>query len=348
MRARIMFGIVAILALIGMGCVSARADGPKYMTPEVLAKIKVGQTTQAEVESLLGKPIRSKKHKDQVMLTYDGVQKGNGAGDAALWVIPPAVAARAAGLPGLGADVVVAVVESIKERKESHYLTYSLIEIDIGKDGKVGNFQTTLANTTNRVDITMVDQIRPGVTTYAQLAPLLGALPEMSKVEEKRRYDSWSFNRCQFLTLDVISRQDGVVDWVVEYFRGAPGPLKDSAIRNFRAPLGPPKLVSVSAGDLAGIKEQQTTREAAESILGSPWLIARNAQGSFYSYSIYTGTSAHFTGMAFYNHTENIEFVYVQYNDAGLVTRLILKPLKTGMKFNEIGDFAMDMLPSSE
>jgi len=318
MRKLRMFGLALVLAMFGLSSVLARAHGRKYITPKDLAQIKIGQSTQAEVESLLGKPTGSERNGDWIILKYDDFRKGNGLSNLA-YVGP---------VPGLAG----ALADSAMKHHGENHITYFQVKISIGVDGKVADILTLLDNRAYNADIAKADQIQPGVTTYAQLAPLMGVPPYMTQFEETRRSDLWLLIKCQFEALGVISRQDGTVDWVIEYVQGE--------IEQF------PKVVN--AGDLAGIKEQQSTREAAESILGNPRFIARSAQGSFYSYSIYTGTSALPSRLTLYNNPENYEYVYIKYNDAGLVTRLIRKPIKKGIAFAEMGDFVMDILPSNE
>ena len=67
------------------------------------------------------------------------------------------------------------------------------------------------------------------------------------------------------------------------------------------------------ADKVAQIKELQYNREAAESVLGRPRTISRNAQGTFDTYYIKVG--------------ETKEEAYIKYDDNGVITSLMRKQL---------------------
>jgi len=264
------------------GCASTNTRGVN-VEPAQLEQIKIGQTTQAEVEALLGKPTYSKKSRGQTEMNYSYQQYEHRDTGGIVGGIPAAVLFSKSHFQGESATII------------------------IGKDGKVadikrmaGDFHSTgllVKDDYPHPDFTKVDEIQPGVTTQEQAEALLGTPPFMSMSLEgnTREWKLWHYNIEPFECLAVYIGRDGIVDEVGKSFKGA---------RWF------PKRVN--ANKVAQIKERQSTREAAESVLGRPSSISRNVQGSFYTYYIQVGKTK--------------EGVYIQYDNSGVITRLIRKP----------------------
>jgi outer membrane protein assembly factor BamE (lipoprotein component of BamABCDE complex) len=178
----------------------------------------------------------------------------------------------------------------------------------IGKDGKVADIKRVAGDGHStgllvkddypHPDITKVDQIQPRVTTQEQVNTLLGAPPLVSISQDNTGTNSkmWDYNSGQFRYLTVVFGRNGIVDEVKKYFRGYQWSPK-----------------RVNADKVAQIKERQSTRQTAESVLGSPQTLSRNVQGSFYTYYIQMGKIK--------------EDVYIEYDSSRVITRLIRKPL---------------------
>src|SRR4030042_179779 len=71
------FRIIAVLLVLPFivlfaGCTEKNkiGDGPT-LNPALVNQIKIGQTTQAQVESLLGKPVYSRKSNDKTLMFYN-------------------------------------------------------------------------------------------------------------------------------------------------------------------------------------------------------------------------------------------------------------------------------------
>jgi outer membrane protein assembly factor BamE (lipoprotein component of BamABCDE complex) len=285
------------------GCMSTDTSGVK-ISPAQLEQIKIGQTTQAEVISLLGKPselnqphhsqARSKQANGQTEMTYDYLKSEDlrtGVNDLGALAAGPIIASES-------------LFDKSRDQQES-------VTIIIGKDGKVADIKrSTYDNHSTglfvrddypNANMTKVDQIQPGTTTKEQVEALLGAPPMMSEPllgNTRQIYQLW-FGKTfgengQFDQLGITLSHDGIVDEVHKCFKGA---------RWF-----PRK---VSAEKVAQVKERQSTRKSAESIFGRPSTISRNVQGSFYTYSIQVGKIR--------------EGVYIQYDNSGVITRLIRK-----------------------
>jgi outer membrane protein assembly factor BamE (lipoprotein component of BamABCDE complex) len=256
-----------------------------------LERIKIGQTTKAEVEALLGKPTDSRKSRGQTEMGYVLSQTQL----REIGLAHPAI---------VGAPGSLAAMELFRKSRTK----FEHISIVIGKDGKVadikrmeGDFHSTgllVEDDYPHADFTKVDQIQPGVTTEKQLEAMLVAPPFLSRSAEgeTREWKMWEYKVEPFETLTVFIGRNGVVDEVKKNFKGA---------RFF--PKG------VDAKKIVQIKERQSTRQEAESILGKPSTITRNTQGSFYTYYIKVGKTR--------------EEVYIEYGNSGVVTRLIRKPV---------------------
>jgi len=272
---------LSVIVLLLTGCTSTHTRG-NYVEPGKLAQIKIGQTPQAEVESLLGEPISSRKSHGQKVLIYQQTQFEH-------------------------REMVVdsPLSESLAGKSR---LTFDQIRIFIGEDGKVADIKQISGDSHRtgafvhddypKPDMTRVDEIQPGVTTQEQLEGLLGAPPFMSMSLEgnARVRRMWNYTSDPFACLIVYVGKDGLVDEVQKCFKGA---------RWFPKRVDPDKV--------AQIIERQSTRKVAESVLGRPSAISRNAEGSFYIYYIKVGGTK--------------EEVYIECDENGLITRLIRKPL---------------------
>jgi outer membrane protein assembly factor BamE (lipoprotein component of BamABCDE complex) len=271
------------------GCMSTRTSGVK-VAPAQLEQVKIGQTTQAEVMSSLGKPYRLKQSHGQTEMFYPHQQLEH----------------REMGQALVGGIASEALFGKLRLQNEN-------ITIVIGKDGKVADIKQIaedghmtgllVHDDSPKADLTRVDEIQPGITTREQVETLLGAPPivTMSVPGNTRQIRELWFGKTfgktgQFKQLGVILSHDGIVDEVEQYYRGG---------RWF------PKRVD--ADKVAQIKERQSNREAAESVLDRPITINRNAQGSFYTYYIKVDGAK--------------ELAYIKYDDNGVITRLIRKLL---------------------
>jgi outer membrane protein assembly factor BamE (lipoprotein component of BamABCDE complex) len=267
------------LVLLLAGCMSTDTRGVK-VEPAQLAQIKIGQTTQAEVMSLLGKPSRLRKSHGQTEMFYRHVQTEHRE-------FAPELLAG-------------------KTRSQVEFTT-----IVIGKDGKVADIKQFTGDTHfsgllvpddyPKADLTRVDEIQPGTTMREQVETLVGAPPTMSASlpGNTRQIQQLWFgkkfgNTGQFNQLRVILSHDGIVDEVKQSYSDRPWFPK-----------------RVDAARVAQIKERQSNREAAESVLGRPITISRNAQGSFDTYYIKVGGTK--------------EEAYIKYDDNGVITSLMRK-----------------------
>jgi hypothetical protein len=109
--------------------------------------------------------------------------------------------------------------------------------------------------------------------------------------------DMWICNTGQFKYLVVISRQDGVVEEIKNYLR------KSQSVK------------TICMNSFVQLREKQSNREIAESILGKPLTISRTEEGVFYTYYIKIDTG-------------NQE-IYIEYDDNNIISRLICKPFNT-------------------
>lgn len=283
--------LIVLTALLLTGCMSTTTEGVKVQ-PEQLVHITIGQTTQAEVESLLGKPVFVRKSQGRTELHYSYVkfeQRHTGTNDLGplLGVAPP----------------IVGLILFEKSRQ-----TDDDTVIIIGEDGTVTDIKrlSTDSHFTGllvkddypKADMTKADQIQPGVTTEEQVAALLGAPPSqtLSLDGNTRQMQQWCCKFGQFIGLTVVYRRDGVVDEVWKTFKGCAWYPK-----------------KVDPDKVAQIREQQTNRRAAESSLGKPSGIGILTEGTFFIYSIKVGKTT--------------EVVYIEYDSNGLVARLIRKPV---------------------
>jgi outer membrane protein assembly factor BamE (lipoprotein component of BamABCDE complex) len=275
--------VFALVALSG-GCMSTHTKGVK-VEPAQLEQIKIGQTTQAEVMSLLGKPFRLRKSHGQTEMTYHHGQSER-------------------------RDTRGGLVPELLFGKSRSQLEITIIVV--GKDGKVadikqGTFDSHSSGLLVRddypkTDLTRVDQIQPGTTAKEQVETLLGAPKStMSLPGNTRQLQQLWFGKTfgqtgQFNQLRVILSHDGIVDEVKQSY---------SDRRWF------PKRVD--ADKVAQIKERQSNREAAESVLGRPMTISRNVHGSFFTYLIEA--------------SDTKEEVYIEYDGNGVITSLMRKQL---------------------
>jgi outer membrane protein assembly factor BamE (lipoprotein component of BamABCDE complex) len=275
--------IVLPFIVLLAGCMSTDTSGVKVESAQ-LEQIKIGKTTQAEVISLLGKPSELKQSHGQTEMNYDYHQSETRDTGGVVGGIPSAV-----------------LFNKTRWKSEGNIIV-------IGKDGKVADIKRyghdihitglLVKDDYPHPDFTKEDQIQPGVTTEEQVKTLLGAPPSIpfSQASRNSHWALWFYETGQFNQLLVSFRQDGIVDEVKKYFKGG---------RWF------PKRVN--ADKVAQIKEQQSTRQTAESIFGRPLTLSHNMQGSFYTYYIQVGKTK--------------EEVYIQYDNSGVITRLIRKPL---------------------
>jgi outer membrane protein assembly factor BamE (lipoprotein component of BamABCDE complex) len=284
------------LVLLLAGCMSTDTRGVK-VEPAQLEQIKIGQTTQAEVMSLLGKPSRLRKSQGQTEMNYYQQQyehRHMGVNDLGSLAVGPAIASE---------------VLAGKSRLQMEHIT-----IVIGKDGKVADIKRDtldyhstgllVRDDSAKADMTKVDEIQPGTTTKEQVETLLGAPPTMTvslpgntRQIRLHWFGGKTFGQTgQFSQLMVILRHDGIVDEVIQVYSD---------------PRWFPKRVD--ADKVAQIKELQSNREAAESVLGRPQTISRNVQGSFETYYIKVG--------------ETKEEAYIKYDDNGVITSLMRKQL---------------------
>ena len=276
------------LLLILTGCTDTVTRGHE-IRPEQFSQIKIGQTTQAEVEALLGQPDDSKSSHGQEVLIYYQMQIEN----------------RNLGLTPL-VGVVPALTAEALLRKGS--MATDRAEITIGKDGKVADIKrmSMHGHSTGllvdddfpKADLTKADQIRPGITAREQLKPLLGTPPSAAFTGylegDAREYMFWLYDSDPvFETLTVFIGEDGLVDEVMKMFKGC-------------------DVNNVTVEGIARIKEQQTSRKEAESVLGRPCAVSRNRQGSFTVYALKMGD------------TKNM--MYVEYGGQDVVIRLVQKP----------------------
>jgi outer membrane protein assembly factor BamE (lipoprotein component of BamABCDE complex) len=219
---------------------------------------------------------------------------------------------RHMGVNDLGPLAVGAAIASEvlagKRRLQMEHIT-----IVIGKDGKVADIKRDtldyhstgllVGDDSPKADPTKVGEIQPGITTKEQVQTLLGAPPTMtmSLPGNTRQIQELWFGKAfgktgQFNQLLVTLSHDGIVDEVKQFYRGH---------RWF------PKRVD--ADKVAQIKEKQSNREAAESVLGRPVTISRNVQGTFDTYYIKVG--------------ETKEEAYIKYDDNGVIISLMRKQL---------------------
>jgi outer membrane protein assembly factor BamE (lipoprotein component of BamABCDE complex) len=275
-RVLIVLPFIVLLA----GCMSTDTSGVK-VDPAQLEQIKLGQTTQAEVESLLGKPTSSEKSHGQTEMCYGYHQYENREMGVGLVGLVPALLFCKMHVQSEGAIIIIGKdgkVADIKRTGHNSHITGLLVKDDYPK-----------------ADLTKEDQIQPGVTTEEQVNTLLGAPPSIiGSSSWNSHFALWFYKTGQFNQLIVSFRQDGIVDEVKKSFKGGRWSPK-----------------RVNADKVAQIKEQQSTRQTAESIFGRPSTISRNVQGSFYTYYIQVGKT-------------NGE-VYIQYDSSGVITRLIRK-----------------------
>jgi len=288
-------GVLLVLPFIVLwaGCTRPEYKQVK-LEPGQVKQIKIGQTTQAEVEALLGKPTSSRKSNGQTQMWY-----ANWKDDEKHNQVLEVVAPLAPG-PAIAADMLFL---------NKRYTNENII-IVIGKDGYVedvkgfaanGHLTGLLVKNDHDANLTKADQIAPAVTTREQVNALLGEPSiNMSWSRASNNLNSqsamWNLKTDQFQYLVVTFDNNGIVDEVRKDFKGS---------RLF------PK--QVNADKVAQIKERQSTRKTAESVLGSPKTISRNVQGSFYTYYIEVGKIK--------------EEVYIEYDNGGAITRLIRKPL---------------------
>jgi outer membrane protein assembly factor BamE (lipoprotein component of BamABCDE complex) len=279
------------LFLVLTGCSSTVTRGHE-IRPEQFSQIKIGQTTQAEVEALLGQPDDSKSsHGQKVLIYYQMHLESRDFGPAALEGVVPTLAAMAlAGKSSMktdNAEITIGkdgTVADIKRMSMYHHSTGLFVDDDFPK-----------------ADLTKEGQIRPGITAREQLEPLLGTPPSaalMGFMEgDARQTMFWLYDSDPlFSMLWVYVGEDGLVDEVMKSFKGC-------------------DVKNVTVEGTARIKEQQSSRKEAESVLGHPCGMSRNRQGSF---SVY-----------YLNMDGTKKMMYVAYSDQDIVTRLILKALPT-------------------
>ncbi|MGD0551275.1 MAG: hypothetical protein ABSB25_01350 [Sedimentisphaerales bacterium] len=289
-------GALLVLPFIVLwaGCTEKEKIGnipQQKLVLEQVKQVRIGQTTKTQAKSLLGKPTSTVEFQGRTLMFYTIYRDLKEDGDQTAY----AIASIATG-PSIGPYLLFA----------KNKYTDNTISIVIGKNGyvedieriySVGHFTGLLIKDDYpHADITKADQIVPGVTTQEQINILLGAPPSSITTSQARNNSNaiWFCESGQLAALGVISRQDSIVDEVKKYFK----------ITGFKR---------VNADKVAQIKEQQSTRQTAESVFGSPSTISRNVQGSFYTYFIEV--------------RENREEVYIQYDNNGVITRLIRKPL---------------------
>lgn len=282
--------ILSLLLVIFLsGCMTKTTSGVRLERGQ-LEQIKIGQTTQAEVETLLGKPSSVKKSNGLIELYYEEQEFEHRQ------MTPP--------VPVVG--VIPAIVAETLAGKSR--LKMDITRIIVGQDGKVADIKKMAMDSHRtgafvnddypKTDTTKANQIKPGRTTEREVEALMGAPPMMimSQGINANPIKLWPYEIGQFSSLGVIFRKDGIVDEVTEIFKDA---------RYY--PKG------IDANDLAQIRERVSTRKAAESILGHPDMISHFENGAFHTYFIKMG--------------ETKEAVFIRYDSDGLVTTLMRKPI---------------------
>jgi outer membrane protein assembly factor BamE (lipoprotein component of BamABCDE complex) len=209
---RLVFAFFTLL-ILGMGCAplggapAARKKWP-FGTPVDLAKlsqIKIGETTRAEVEQILGQPLVGMRNElsQEVTLEYFSQPpamerpRGEHVAESA-----ETGAVAALGPAALLAEMVVDICWPKHFRWEQH-----IVALKFNADGKLTEINTMVASGTGvvtllngkstvgeEIDLTKADQIQEGKSTAADVEQLLGPPDSVAKTLQEV---TWGYESIQ-------------------------------------------------------------------------------------------------------------------------------------------------------
>jgi len=282
--------LLTIMVFLFIGCTTVDTRGYKVEEAQI-KQIKIGQTTRAEVESILGHPDAKRNSRGKLILVYSQTRHEYRQTNP----IP---------VPLVGVGTII-VTEALFGKS---HMTNDHTEITIDANDRVSDIRrmSTDVNSSGlfvhdnspKVDMSGFDKIQPGITTREQLISLLGGVPPHTSISleaNTRQMDMWICSIGSYKYLVVISRQDGIVDEVKKCFKTG---------QSFR---------TINTNSFAQLKEGQSIRETAESVLGHPSTVSCTEEGIFYTYN------TKMKGIK--------EEIYIQYTDNDIINKLIRKPL---------------------